>query len=94
MTHNNDTHDHGWLRVSTELMQANFSETQVVGDDMFCTNPIRIKKGIAEKAANAILLKVNQIGTVTESIEVPFTSCKSLGLTALLTNSVQAGYVI
>ena len=43
---------------------------QVVGDDMFCTNPERIKKGIAEKAANAVLLKVNQIGTVTESIEV------------------------
>lgn len=44
-------------------------DVEVVGDDMFCTNPERIKKGIAEKAANAVLLKVNQIGTVTESIK-------------------------
>lgn len=41
----------------------------VVGDDLFCTNTTRIKRGIEEKAANAVLIKVNQIGTVTETAE-------------------------
>ncbi|GIL47394.1 hypothetical protein Vafri_4219 [Volvox africanus] len=42
---------------------------QVVGDDILVTNPARVKKAIEAKAVNALLLKVNQIGTVTESIE-------------------------
>ena len=42
---------------------------QVVGDDLLVTNPKRVQKGIDEKWCNALLLKVNQIGTVTESIE-------------------------
>jgi enolase len=42
--------------------------TQIVGDDLLVTNPIRIADGIAKKACNALLLKVNQIGSVTESI--------------------------
>ncbi len=42
---------------------------QVVGDDLLVTNPTRVKMGIEKKACNALLLKVNQIGTVTESIE-------------------------
>jgi enolase len=42
---------------------------QVVGDDILCTNPVRVKNGIAAKCCNALLLKVNQIGSVTESIE-------------------------
>lgn len=42
---------------------------QVVGDDMLVTNPERVKRAIAAKAVNALLLKVNQIGTITESIE-------------------------
>jgi enolase len=41
---------------------------QIVGDDLLVTNPTRVKKGIDEKACNALLLKVNQIGSVTESI--------------------------
>lgn len=40
-----------------------------VGDDLFCTNPTRIIKGIDEKAANAVLVKVNQIGTIKETVE-------------------------
>jgi len=40
-----------------------------VGDDLLVTNPIRVKEAIEKKACNALLLKVNQIGTVTESIE-------------------------
>ena len=42
---------------------------QVVGDDIFVTNPERIRRGIAEKSANSLLVKVNQIGTVTETSE-------------------------
>lgn len=40
-----------------------------IGDDLFVTNPERIKKGINEKAANAVLIKVNQIGTIKETVE-------------------------
>lgn len=42
---------------------------QIVGDDLLCTNPVRVKKAIEIKACTALLLKVNQIGSVTESIE-------------------------
>jgi enolase len=45
------------------------SSTQVVGDDLLVTNPKRIQTGIDKKACNALLLKVNQIGTLTESIK-------------------------
>lgn len=44
-------------------------DVQIVGDDLLVTNPIRVSNAIAEKACNALLLKVNQIGSVTESIE-------------------------
>jgi enolase len=42
---------------------------QVVGDDIFVTNPERLRRGIAEKSANALLVKVNQIGTVSETFD-------------------------
>src|SRR5882672_5828940 len=42
---------------------------QVVGDDLFVTNPVRLRRGIAEKSANALLVKVNQIGTVSETFD-------------------------
>ena len=45
------------------------TEIQIVGDDLTVTNPVRVKKAIEGKNCNALLLKVNQIGTVTESIE-------------------------
>ena len=44
-------------------------KVQVVGDDLFVTNPIQVKKGIEKKAANAVLIKVNQIGSLTETID-------------------------
>ncbi len=44
-------------------------KVQIVGDDFFVTNPARLKQGIAMNAANAILIKVNQIGTVTETLD-------------------------
>jgi enolase len=45
------------------------SRIQIVGDDLFVTNTSRIDRGIREKAANAVLIKLNQIGTVTETLE-------------------------
>lgn len=50
-------------------MTAEMSECQVVGDDLLVTNPARITTGLEKKACNALLLKVNQIGTVSESIK-------------------------
>jgi len=55
----------GW-RSMTEKMG---SKIQLVGDDIFVTNPRIFKKGIAEKIANAILIKVNQIGSLSETLE-------------------------
>tara|TARA_B100000029_G_scaffold470402_1_gene509196 strand:- start:210 stop:1406 length:1197 start_codon:yes stop_codon:yes gene_type:complete len=46
------------------------TKIQIVGDDLFTTNTKRLKKGIQEKSANAILIKLNQIGTVTETLNV------------------------
>ena len=47
----------------------NGDKLQIVGDDLFVTNPERIARGIAEKAANAVLVKVNQIGSLTETLD-------------------------
>ena len=44
-------------------------KVQIVGDDLFVTNPDRLQKGISSKAANAILIKVNQIGTLSDAIK-------------------------
>jgi enolase len=55
----------GWQLLTGELGQ----KLQLVGDDVFVTNPQRIKDGIARKAANALLVKVNQIGTLSETLE-------------------------
>jgi enolase len=55
----------GWAA----LTKAIGSRVQLVGDDLFVTNTNRISRGIAEKSANAVLIKLNQIGTVTETIE-------------------------
>ncbi len=52
------------------LTQALGDRVQLIGDDLFVTNPLRLKKGAAEKVANSILIKVNQIGTLTETFEV------------------------
>ena len=48
----------------------NTSNIQIVGDDLFATNIKRLKKGIKEKSANAVLVKLNQIGTVSETLSV------------------------
>jgi enolase len=55
----------GWQKLTRELG----GKTQLVGDDLFVTNVDRLKRGIAEKAGNSILIKVNQIGTLTETLD-------------------------
>lgn len=55
-----------WKKLTRELGK----KVQIVGDDLFVTNLVRLKKGVKELAANAILIKPNQIGTVTETLEV------------------------
>ena len=55
----------GW-RVMTEALG---KKIQLVGDDLFVTNKVRLKRGIEGKVANSILVKVNQIGTLTETLE-------------------------
>lgn len=51
------------------LMERHGNKVQIIGDDLFTTNPARIQKGIENKLANAVLIKLNQIGTVTETLE-------------------------
>jgi len=53
------------------------SKVQIVGDDLLVTNPKRVEKAVKQKSCNALLLKVNQIGTVTESIEAAQMSQKA-----------------
>jgi enolase len=60
----------GWTKLTESLG----SEVQLVGDDLFVTNPDRIERGIKEKSANAVLIKVNQIGTLFETFESVKTS--------------------
>jgi enolase len=54
----------GWRALTARLGQ----RVQLVGDDLFVTNPLFIRRGIEEAAANAVLIKLNQIGTLTETI--------------------------
>jgi len=55
-----------WTKLTSEIGK----EVQIVGDDLFVTNEKRLKKGIELKSANSILIKVNQIGTLTETLNV------------------------
>ncbi len=55
----------GWTKLTKRMGD----DIQLVGDDLFVTNPIRLEKGIKEKAANGILIKPNQIGTLTETLD-------------------------
>jgi enolase len=55
----------GWRDLTKRL-----GRIQLVGDDLFATNPERLKRGIRSKSANAVLVKMNQIGTITRTLEV------------------------
>jgi enolase len=55
----------GWIDFTAALG----TKIQIVGDDLYVTNPKRLKRGIKEKASNSILIKLNQIGTLTETLD-------------------------
>ncbi|MDO5156023.1 MAG: phosphopyruvate hydratase [Eubacteriales bacterium] len=55
----------GWKKITAELGD----KVQLVGDDLFVTNVVRLEKGISEGCANSILIKLNQIGTLSETLE-------------------------
>ena len=71
----------GWVKLTERLGD----RVQLVGDDLFVTNTARLKKGIELGAANAILIKVNQIGTLTETLDAIETA-KRAGYTAVVSH--------
>ncbi len=71
----------GWRLLTERLGE----KVQLVGDDLFVTNPKRLKKGISQKIANAILVKLNQIGTLTETIEA-VEMAERAGYTAIISH--------
>merc|ERR1712241_116868 len=73
-----DPFDQDDWEAYTKFMVAVGKDIQVVGDDLLVTNPKRIQKGMEVNGCNALLCKVNQIGTITESIEA-VTMCQNVG---------------
>ena len=71
----------GWVRLTKRLGK----RVQLVGDDLFVTNASRVKKGIELGAANAVLIKVNQIGTLTETLDAIQTANRA-GYTAIVSH--------
>ncbi len=71
----------GWKLLTEKLGD----KIQIVGDDIFVTNPKILQKGISEKAANSILIKVNQIGSVTETLSA-IEMAKKAGFTAVISH--------
>jgi enolase len=71
----------GWKEMVKEIGD----KIQIVGDDLFVTNVKRLKRGIKEKAANSILIKVNQIGTLTETINAVQLAVQN-GMTAVISH--------
>ncbi|MBR0207706.1 MAG: phosphopyruvate hydratase, partial [Oscillospiraceae bacterium] len=71
----------GWVRLTKRLG----SRVQLVGDDLFVTNAKRVKQGIEMGAANAVLIKVNQIGTLTETLDAIQTANRA-GYTAIVSH--------
>jgi enolase 1/2/3 len=71
----------GWKLLTEELGE----RVQLVGDDLFVTNPERLKRGIDEGVANAILVKVNQIGTLSETLEAVRTA-REAGYAAVMSH--------
>ncbi|MBF0980703.1 MAG: phosphopyruvate hydratase [Clostridiales bacterium] len=71
----------GWAKLTQKLGK----KIQLVGDDLFVTNTERLKKGIEQYVANSILIKVNQIGTVTETLDA-IEMAKKAGYTAIVSH--------
>ncbi|HZK55500.1 MAG TPA: phosphopyruvate hydratase [Desulfosporosinus sp.] len=71
----------GWRKMTERLGD----RVQLVGDDLFVTNPERLARGIQEKSANSILIKLNQIGTLTETLDA-IEMAKRAGYTAVISH--------
>jgi enolase len=71
----------GWVHLTAELGD----KVQIVGDDLFVTNPVRLARGLKSGAANSILVKVNQIGTLTETLDAVALAQRA-GYTAILSH--------
>lgn len=71
----------GWRELTERLG----GRVQLVGDDLFVTNPQRLERGIVSKTANSILIKVNQIGTVSETLET-INRARRAGYTAVISH--------
>ncbi len=71
----------GWKAMTAKLGQ----KIQIVGDDLYVTNPQRLARGIKEKASNSILIKLNQIGTLTETLDT-IEMAKMAGYTAVVSH--------
>jgi enolase len=71
----------GWQKLTDELG----TRIQIVGDDLFVTNPVRLKRGIREHSANSILIKLNQIGTLTETADT-IEMAKNAGFTTVVSH--------
>jgi enolase len=71
----------GWKTLTTALA----GSVQIVGDDLFVTNPEILKRGIDEKVANSILVKLNQIGTVTETLDA-VAMARDAGYTSIISH--------
>jgi len=71
----------GWKEMTLKLGK----KIQIVGDDLFVTNPRRLKRGIEEGIANSILIKLNQIGTLTETVET-IKMAKEAGYTTVISH--------
>ena len=74
----------GWTELKKDL-EKNNKEFLLIGDDLFTTNEERLKKGIEENAANGIIIKLNQIGTLTETLNTMVLSEKS-GITRIVSH--------
>ena len=77
----------GWKKMTAKLG----SKIQIVGDDVFVTNPKIIAKGIKDNIANSVLIKLNQIGTVTETIDAINMAHKSGWTTVVSHRSGETG---
>ncbi len=71
----------GWASITKELGE----KVQLVGDDLYVTNPVRLQKGIDMAAGNAILVKVNQIGTLTETMDAVWLA-QTHGMNAIISH--------
>ena len=71
----------GWIKLTAALG----SQIQLIGDDIFVTNKTRLEEGIARKAANSILIKLNQIGSVTETL-LTIETARNAGFTSVISH--------